>query len=709
MAQPKDFLYSLTDSSGKSYRVNNGFVEAVNTPSPLPVSPDGWQEKSIKFMRNPKYYGLFRTFTTPLKFVREGALILRDRFYKKWVEEKIYMVIHRLDKSFGGGWVHRYFYRGEIDLSQFGDEDTNVEVNVMEGDLSKLLKANENTTYEIPLDVPEAIDVKMDGVMLKQSATFVINNGDLANDLQPHIPAMNLVGVEQIQQVGTRSTERTVALVEAGMFSTEEFFLEIPAGTQLTIKYKFGITLRLADGISPIPNPHYLFQIHAFDKDGNTTLDQDVINYTADVLIFYGHHLFEGTVTYNIPVKSTIYFRSTATANGLTTFYTYDSNYADEDGGLITVSYNYTHPTTYIKALRPAYIGQKLLDKITGGGYTFNSEYLNNVRENLLTTCGDAVRQIQEAKLKISWSDFYDSYNVPCNLSAGIRDGNMVVERKAAAFQPYIQQSLEAATGLSITTAKDFQFSSVKIGYPNTDTEDVNGRDEFNVTQTYTSPITRSNKVLELVSKIKASMYEIELTRINLDGKTTTDDSNDNSAFFLLVEKTATAGTDAEPAVYYKLLRETYTSISGIISPATAFNVPISPKACLLAHGNYLRSIFWGQDAGYLVFQTSDKNAELTRTVNGVTISEKANVFIGDLDPALFIPLEFKFTSPMAKDIIATMDAGPDGTFAVPYDGTVLYGFPMEVGIQPANNPAQETTLLCSPQTDLSKLITYGR
>jgi hypothetical protein len=298
---------------------------------------------------------------------------------------------------------------------------------------------------------------------------------------------------------------------------------------------------------------------------------------------------------------------------------------------------------------------------------------------------------------------------VPCNLTEGIRNQQLFIEKKADAFQATIQQAMGEVKDLHVSTAKDFQYNVVKVGYPNTDTEDVNGKDEFNVTQTYTSPITRSNKVLELISKVSASMYEIELTRINLDGKTTTDDNNDNKNFFVHVEKTATAGTGDEPATYYKLLRNTYTSVSGLISPSTAFNLELHPELCLYRHGNFLRSIFYWQDAGNLVFQTSDKNGNVVVMNGSATYIGNKTIRVGMLAAPLFIPLTLKYQSPMPNNFISTMDSGPDGTFSIEYDGFTHYGFPLEVGIQPSNRPSQESTLLCSPQTNLANLITISR
>lgn len=710
MAQPKDTLEFLTDSQGRSYRVHNGMVgDPVNTPTFLPESPDGWQEVSIKYQRSDKYFGLFRMFSTPLKFVRNGALIIRSRLYNKWIEDKLYYVMHRLDKTFGGGWIHRFLYRGELDLAQVNDEDTHVEVNIMEGDLVKMVKANESTTYEIDINVPEAITVKMDGAKLSITKRFIVINPTYPHGLNNTVKEM--IPMQDIESDGNFFNASFVS--EAGSISDADYsFIQ---GEDLSTSDKYngltenGITftaVRMTGTIGKFIVGGIFGARVGFDVKIETNTGRVINVFTvqhefANVNEKWKFDISSGPIALLPGERFFVYQVPNAFQSN--NAWNYEDDVIFEYKGLDQ------YKTTYIKALRPAYVAQKLLDKMTGGGYSFSSIYLNTVWENLLTTSGDAIRGFDNPKLKLSWVDFFTSYNVPCNLSSGIRNNVLFIERKQAVYQSTIQQHLGDATGLSIEVSKDLLCNSLKIGYPNTDTEEVNGRDEFNVTQTYTSPLTRVTKVLELVSKIRGSMYEIELTRINLDGRTTTDDSNDNSPFFLHVEKTATIGTGTEPSTFYKLLREIYTSISGIIDPATAFNIGISPKRCLIAHGNYLRSIFYGMEGGKLIFQTSDKNSELITIKDGTTISEKGDIVIGELEAPLFIPLEFKFTSPMAANIIEVMEAGPDGTFSFTYDGATLYGFPLEVGIQPANRPAQETTLLCSPQTDLTKLITYGR
>jgi hypothetical protein len=697
MAQPKnDFLYCLTDEQGRSYQVSNGVVgPPVATPTPLKYTPDGWQDKTIKYARNITSMGMWRTFTTPFKYVKDAAFIVRNRLYRKGTEDKIYQVIHKLNKKFGGGWSYDFFYRGELDLSQAEDGDNSISVNIMEGDLVKLFKAYETTTYEFPLDVPEAVVVKMDGHYLNEKENFIIP-GEISFTGN-HIPYISFInkegnafGVEAYTVNGKSGTPNVTTSPDFFLAST----IESIGNATLAGSVKF------STGNSGTPFSYSLFMqyssgliIPLASISGSAVGDTYTFPFLQNIDLLDGEKYF-------------IYALSTGT-----TITYQDSNFS--------LSFRSRYKTTYIKGFRPAYVAQKLLDKITGGGYTFNSTYLSTEWENLLITSGDGIRAydvsgnlntgFKPPTIKLSWSDFFDSYNVPCNLCEGIRNQAMFIEKKEAAFQPTIQQALGEVTDLVVNPAKDFQYNVVKFGYPNTQTEDVNGKDEFNVTQTYTSPITRVSKTLELVSKFIASMYEIEITRINLDGKNTTDDNNDNRVFFLHVEKTATAGGAGEPSVYYKLLRNNYTSITGLLNPISAFNLELHPELCLYRHGNFLRSIFYWQDANNLQLQTSDKNGDVVVKIGTTTYIGNKTIRIGSLAPALFIPLTLKSKSPMPDNFITTMDNGPDGTFSLTYDGVPYYGFPMDVGVQPANRPAQESILLCSPQTDLNNLITMSR
>jgi hypothetical protein len=477
--------------------------------------------------------------------------------------------------------------------------------------------------------------------------------------------------------------------------------LGVPGDLTTSTEYMFGVAQDIQDmtfsgQVSFNPSMSGTYRLNLLTNTG-----RDLI--VIDELVTGGQdYTFDFNYTFDAFAGETFFL-----VGGILFFPLAVTNYNETS---ISLSFRSRYRTTYIKGLRPAWVLQKLLDKITGGGYAISTGYLGNDWDNLVLTSGDAIRGLPGAKLKISMSEFLESYNIPCNISWGIRNNIFYVEKKENAFQPTIQYNLGEVNKLVISPAKDYHYNVVKVGYPNTDTNDVNGRDEFNVTVTYTSPVTKVNRVLDLVSTIGASMYEIEITRINLDGKTTTDSNNDNRNYFLHIEKTETVGTGNEPALYFKLLRNTYTSVTGLLNADSSFNLELHPELCLKRHGNYLRGVFYWNDSGSLTFQQSDKNGNVV-VMNGtqVYIGNKS-INIGSLSSTpLFIPLTFKCESPIGSSFISAMDNGPDGTFALTYDGFNLYGFPMDVGIQPATRPAQESILLCSPATDISNLITFAR
>ena len=79
-------------------------------------------------------------------------------------------------------------------------------------------------------------------------------------------------------------------------------------------------------------------------------------------------------------------------------------------------------------------------------------------------------------------------------------------------------------------------FSKLEASYQNYDYDSVNGKDEFNCLNEFLSPLTAVSSSLNLSDTYRADMYGIELTRINLSGKTITDGENDNDVGVIHIE-----------------------------------------------------------------------------------------------------------------------------------------------------------------------------
>lgn len=702
--QPKDFLYFITDKEGKSARINNGVPEFISVPTPLEYTPDGWQEKAIHFTRNSRYAGVFRSFTTPLKLVKDGAHILRDRVIKKGTEDKLYLIILWLDKSFAGGWIHRLLYKGEFDLTNLESEDDFVTTNILEGDLMKFIKANENTQYEIPLDVPEAIQVKSDGIELDQTSSYILTNGTLADDLGGHSLDLQILNIEALSSIGSVDQTRIKSGNSASVLWANDNWFNITKDSPVTFKisWKFRVYLTLASGISPVFGTKYFLQLLMVENSSSLTpVVLQEIGGGDPLLIYNKWNTFEGEMTVVVPANRKLVIYMSASINRDFTFFTYDN-----ENNFFKFGYTYKHPKSFVPHLRPAYVAQQLLNKMTEStDYTFESDYLTTVWENLVLTSGNAIRGIAGSVLKTSWNEFFDSYNVPCNISMKVIGKTVKIEQWAEAYQLGVAANIGDANEFSWKIPSDLLFSGVKIGYPDINYENTNGKKEFNTVQSYVGPIKKVNRLLELTSKYRADSYGYEFIRIEGAGKDTTDLKSDNDVFLTHVEKTATVGTGTEPALFYKFLRNPYT-ITGLIKPTYVWNVEISPKRCLLAHGNRLRSIYYWQSGEKLTFQSAPKDTAMKTTDgSGNVIEERADVFIGNMAAAAYIPIQMKASGKINSAILNAIQAEAHGSVAFTYDGNTFFGFVNDIAIQPATLASQDTTMLCSPLSDITKLI----
>lgn len=694
----KSLLTFLTDDAGRSFRKKDGIVETVATPTALSVGPDGLDDVSIRYGRSLEYWGMFRSFSAPLKFPLDGASIIRDQLLRKGTEARIRLVLHLLDKSFGGGWKHRLFYKGELDLSETESSEHYVTANIMEGDLVKLFRANEGTAYEIPIDVPEAKIIKHDGIILQAVTTFSITKSLAAQSLgQKQIIPMvftstqgNQFNYTFVNDYGDMIDGAANQVTTENFATSGKYLFKVAKARRAQIRIKGSIVGTGGNAgnswhIETSRGQHILLGTFGF------TLPQPALP------------TFDFTSTINLGEGEAVFVYRMSTAFNTTGTW----NYGDDTK--IEITTDDRADRTFIKALPLNYVFQQLLFNITGSSlYIFQSDYLTSEWSNLVITGMDAVRGLANPKLKISFSDLFQSVNVPCNISLSIKGNVVSIGRKSAAFGTTVVKNLGEVKDLRLRTYKEQQFSSVRIGWPDLKSEDVNGRDEFNVTSVFTSDITRVNKELTLVSKVYASMYEIEHARIRgLQDATANTETDADSCFLHVNKRPANPIEEGESVIftYYNLLRKNYDSVTGILDPTSAYNIELSPMRCLLRHGNVLRSVFFWREASYLKFISSEKNSALKTILGSEVIQESADVLIGSLESPLFVPLTFQFDCAISQDIIATMEESPEGKFAFHWNNWPFYGHVIDIGIKPAGNPEQQVTLYCSPENNLLKLI----
>jgi hypothetical protein len=690
----KDFIYFFFDENNNSYYAYGDTVISSASLRPLEFTPDGWKKIQVQNQRNQTYWALDRSFTVPLDCVKDGGQILKYVYYTFGPEAKVFMAVCEQKLFFDAthyGFYYQLVYRGEVDFGNFKHDSTKVNVNIMEGGLPKLIKAFENTKYEIPVDVLEAVDILMDGLALKNGFTYftLADNyqaisGSLDNRqylmsfyrLNSEGPVINILRQDVLKQFDN----------SINYSNDERFFLEALDSISVPVTFKFKGILRKDQGTATAR-----YRIRVIDQTGTevySVMDETrtgfpAINEPFDIT---------ANTTFNLSTTDHLFLVLNIDVSTVT------SNIAAQiDFEETTSSFSYfaTHRATTIKALRPLYIFEQLINKITNGAYAPQSTFLQTIQD-VTITCGDAIRSLAGSKVKTSLRDFFTSINSDFGVGMGMIGNTLRLEEKSYWIDYTDPIDLGEVSKMKVSCANDLLINNIKIGSPDQDYDDVNGKQEFNNTHEYSAPMTRVQRVLDLVSVYRKDSFGIELTRINLDGKTTTDDKGDNDVFMIHVED-APRGDG-----YYHLDRSLNAGATGLLSPSTVFNLYLTPARALARNGDYIRSLFYKLDSRYLTFQTTKKNDQVV--AGGVT--ERADVQLASLALPLFSCNYLEFEVGLKFNPFDILNVSPLKAFKGTWAGWPFVGITNKVSFQSGDYSPQTYQLLAAPTQDFTPLIT---
>ena len=620
----KEFLYHIIDPTTGLYYYIDPITKQVltnNDPVFLQHTPDGWEKKSIAFIRSDESYGVIKSFTIPLQFVLDGARILRYLLYTKiGMETLADLSIKKLNPATG---QYLRYYRGELNFSEFEDSIDSVSVNVVEARIAKLIKANKATKYEFDLDtIPEAALTLMDGVELENIYHYTIPQVSLVDDRSTFSGFDVAVGF-----INKEGDSYGIAGISQDLQG--ELFVTALNPFLKNLNTNVSVTATLKGNLLLAQNVTGNLQIHILCQDsnnGNIISVSTIINQTCTQNVTYVPAInavinmppnselkmwcttvpaYPGVFTYPGYLDASKGYWNAATntpalVNGVGTtgfiyivsaagthdfgagnitfavkdYVTYSAGVWQKlplvayshvyfENSLIDVSFTFRYAPTYVKTISAYVLGKLLIEKICGVGYSFVSNLLSS-RPDIAITSGDGIRSLPNAKIKTSFDDFFKA--VDCLLMAGLSyDTNTATLEKRDYFYDNTTEIFDVGNveQAVLSQAKEYVFNTIKVGYAPQDTkfDEINGKSEFNTTGQYTTPITRIAKPYELVSTYRADMYGIEVIRINLDAKKTTSNSTDNDVFMLNI-------ADDSPTLVY--------SFNAGNSFLVAFGTPIS-------------------------------------------------------------------------------------------------------------------------------------
>lgn len=678
-AQPKQFRYKL-------------LVRGVNEYE-LPQAPSGWEEALIKWSRSTDYYGMFRSFTVPMNFVLDGAWILRTEFYTYGIRANVQITIEELDLS---DWGYDLVYIGDIDFSTFSDELNQVTVKVMEGGISAMIKAYENVKYTIDLDVPEAVDILIPGLQIQETASLILLP-QISDPKADVFIGLDVVSNEQQANVSSVQSVEFQQNSSPNFATSDHWFYEAQADTDVQLEGRIVGSLVTTFGAG---TGDKTFSIRLYKDNGAfLTLyshlgDDDTNSFPID---------FTYNVTANMNTGDRLFMY--LEISGGTAF---NSGFRISEG-TINASYNTVSTSTMCKALRPKYVFEKLLEKINNDvAYPIRSSLLDTW-EQLTITSGDAIRQIPDPKLKTSFKDFFTSINAVLNAGFGIESNTATLEEKAYFFKKDLMaQDTGVGKDFNLEIYDEYIFNSVKVGYPDPQFNAIlNGRDEINSTQTWTLPLVRIQRELNLLSVYRADPYGIEDIRITFRERNTINDNNDNDVFFIKIKDAPESGE-----TYYMPERsEGYISLTKIdgnplSTGDTLYNWDLTPKRNLLRHGNFLHSVLDKFEGYQIKFASAARNTDVVIIDNnGLRTQENEDIDVSTLPDKIFLPYIVSVIAKLPVDTLQMIDSFPTGYIRTNYLDNNYDGFMIDAAVDISKNSEREFKLLLTPNNLLLNLI----
>jgi hypothetical protein len=547
------FLFYIIETDGRSNYVVNGVVSSRGTPTPLNVSPDGWQEIAFAWERNLQKHGIARNFSKDLTFYEDGAQILRDAFYRKNVDRQLFILIQELhleitDTKFK--WVYKYLYKGELDFST-GQDDTVTgafKISIMEGGLTKLLNANQTTTYFIPFD-DDSVILKHDGIEIENRIAGIVEEvygEDSSFYFKNHIPRLNITSSETNFFGGSKTTQRVqINNSNTAIRGTGQYFLKATTAGTVEFVYNIPFTMQYTPS-SPAPNPAAEYRIVVRQiAENNISSRQTELFLRESSLGFNGNFRAEGTGTIDVEIGDELYIYAFCNVQGSTGDDQIRIIYTPDENAVFRAKFKYRHTTSFVKCFTRSTAFRKLCKQLFGHEEYAVSELL--AKDNRLLTSGPGLRSLDGAGIKLTFQDFFTDLDTDLMAGVGVEAGGqtanltagnrLVIEERTHFYDESNPIDLGIPDEVEVSFAKEWVASAIKSGWKDPVIDEVNGRYAFNGQHQYTTPLKRISKEFSLVSPFKSDPVDIEFVRVNMDGKTTTDDtSSDNDTFVMVAE-----------------------------------------------------------------------------------------------------------------------------------------------------------------------------
>jgi hypothetical protein len=568
-----------------------------------------WDDVEMSFKRND-YDGVVRSFSNKFKFANGAYSLLLKQYTDNYLKSNASIVFYIRNNS----WLWNEKFRCALDFSTFSHNGTTCEINAVDNSLASLIKAKKGTQYEYPVgELKEEYKLFYDRMQMHNQANFTItgeneeesgavmhtyvdipqNTEDISSSLPLYIVTPDIFNKNVVE---IYDEEQNNNIPYSGTTPPPAFFLKC-LRTFTTVNIKFDLVVRTfgGKGLSNVILRHY---------DG--TNYKDILRV---VIPINDNYVAMKTPDEGIDIKMAsgdmLFF--VLNAIGATRF---DFAYPIADPRYINISFVGQDEAVSIDVVKPISLLSRLLKSINGGKEGVTCEIASGVDsrlDNTLIVAAESIRGIEDAKIYTSYTKFVKWMEAEFGFVPVVGENKVTFVHRDSLFQNVqIKDFADNSREFEYSINSSLIYSGIKVGYEKQDYDSVNGRDEFHFTNEYSTGITLTDNVLDLISPYRADAYGIEFLT-SKRGEDTTDSKSDNDIFFVCAELSGDK---------YKLIR---IPVSGVISPDTMFNAMYSQRYMIKANEKFI-----GAFTDRLEFASSEGNSDIV--IDGV--SEKADILI---------------------------------------------------------------------------------
>lgn len=557
-----------------------------------------WDDVEMSFKRGD-YDGVVRSFSTKFQFANGAYMRLLDEYLSNYLNSSATIVFYLRNNS----WLLNEKFRCALDFSTFTYNNTTCEINAVDNSLASLIKAKKGTQYEYQVNkLREGSPLNYDrlemtsqiewiiGGELSDNEEYVYNTYETNSIIPMYIKGTPEIAVKDIIEVADVGIPADITPV------SDLWFIRNISNRGISMNINFFATVTMQKLTS--------------DASATLIIRQRKGPYTDSPILEYQlREIYPNTVSvdktgYMLYANYGLVFEVKVTGRVKLTIL----------NNPLKVTFNARGGAASVDVIKPVTLLNRLLKSINGGKDGIVGEIESGVDSRLdsaMIVPAESVRGLEDAKIYTSYTKFSNWMKAVFGFVPVVGENKVTFVHRDSLFQDKEAKDLQdSISDLEYNVNAGMVYSGVKVGYDKQDYDSVNGRDEFRFTNEYTTGVTLTDNVLELVSPYRADAYGIEFLAAKR-GEDTTDGDSDNDVFFV------GAALQGEK---YELIRGGY-EISGVISPSTMFNAMYSQRFMIESNARYIAAF-----AGTLEFASSDGNSDVT--INGT--SEKSDIVLGN-------------------------------------------------------------------------------